>query len=186
MSQMHHNMEVAKVIKVVMDKHDISDQLKRELKQAVEGQARAVLEADGLDPDLEENADALKQARTDARKGQKWQNMLPEGYELFSPSEGRAMFLTHSIPENIAQELMKDLEKEIGITGDQLQPVRALGGNYRQLAIPKEVAITLRNVSKGGPVDNILTEVGRWVRSSWKRNHLTGPLGLSGITLETC
>jgi len=155
MGQMIHDKQVAQMIGRIKGKYDVSEELKVEAKK------------------LREEAKA---------KGEElkitWQDMLPEGYSLWQPREGNAFHFADSLPDKMVQELQSGLATEISVKVEDLKKVMALGGKYKEYAIPSEIADKLNELYKTTE-KNVLSKASKKILGGWKQWVLTiNPLGV--------
>ncbi len=150
-AQMIHDIEVANSIKEIVDKYDISGELKAEKKKRK-----------GTDDEVK-----------------KWQDIVKErdGYVLWQPEKGNALFLTQTIPERIVNELVNGSVEEIMITADMIGKAMAVGAKHREMALPTEVAVTLDNLRPphNGEVAEFLSGISKKIMKKWKQWQLISP-----------
>jgi hypothetical protein len=142
MSQMMVDTEIARAIKKIDTEYNV----------------RAECEAKAKDARAAGNDDAT------------WQDYIPEGYVTYQPREGTSFYLAQSIPERIATKLTADAMQTLGISAEDLKPVLARGGRFKEMVLPEGMAKTLDELKLRE--DQTLF---RDITNSWKQAMLLAP-----------
>lgn len=103
-----------------------------------------------------------------------WENTIPEGYSVWQPREGNAFYMTYSLPEKVAEQLLIEGLEQVGITKDMLKQVVAMGQPYKRMVLPDEVILTLDNMSKNRN-DTGLETIAIALTGTWKEWQLISP-----------
>ncbi len=111
-------------------------------------------------------ADKIK-AEAEMNRAPFWKKYIPEDHALWQPSEGNVFYMTHGIPEAIANELMTGALAEFGVTKEMLRPIFAIGGPKREFVLPKEVIKTLDKLVNDRP-ENVVSAASSWLMRQWK------------------
>jgi len=103
-----------------------------------------------------------------------WERLVKEhpDYTTWQPERGNIFFNVHTIPEQIAEDLMSGQFESIGISKDKIKKMLAMGGRKRQLVIHNDIAKTLDNIT---PRRNENWEHHRKVIKLWKMWQLGMP-----------
>ena len=145
MAQMLYDIEIARTLKTVDKQHNIIDRLRKEAKKQ-----------------NEDDADIT------------WQDLIPEGYEVWQPREGNVFYLTESIPAKLSEQLTSGKLETLGIKAEDLKNVLAMGRKRKQFVIKNEVATTLHNLTKQRS-DNVMLVGHRKMIRAWKVWQLISP-----------
>jgi lysozyme family protein len=112
------------------------------------------------------------QLKERAQDGESWRDMIPEGYTLWQPQEGNIFYTANSVPERIINQMLTD--GMVGITGDDVKKVLAIGAKRKEFVVPDDVAVTLDNLYQvKNP--NIINAAAQEVTRDWKRWVLFNP-----------
>lgn len=104
---------------------------------------------------------------------QTWEDLVPEGYQVWQPEPGNIFFMAESIPHRLAQQLLESVIPSAEITAEQLRSILAMGGPKEQFVIPDEVYHTLRSMAL--PVPNKILDSLKAIQGSWKQLMLLAP-----------
>ena len=72
-----------------------------------------------------------------------WQDLIPDDYDLWSPSDTRLIFSANPVPENILMIAQENLDELLGIPLKELGNAITTGGNKQLWCIPQKLADTL-------------------------------------------
>jgi len=137
---------------------------------------------------LKSQYDILPQLRAQAKEaGTDWRKLIPEGYQEMAIQPGRHMFLTHSIPESLAQRAMEAAGEEIGLTSDQIRQVLAMGQKHAPFVVPNAIAEQAEYESKKWQTPPVLKEIDHaltYLVGQVKRWQLQGPTRVVGYNLR--
>lgn len=103
-----------------------------------------------------------------------WYDMVPETHQIWEPQPGNLIFPVWTVPEKLVDAALRQGLQEIEVELGELKQVMALGGRRPGFVIPNEVADTLNQIQKLGPMH----EWGESVRSAirkWKGWTLLNP-----------
>ena len=75
-----------------------------------------------------------------------WQDLIPEGYELWQPREGTSFYMADTIPAQKAERLFAENLEQLGIAPEEIKKVLAKGQMFKEFVIKEEVASTLNNL----------------------------------------
>lgn len=94
-----------------------------------------------------------------------WEDLIPEGYTVWQPREGRVMYMVDTIPARMAEELYTGALKELGVTEEDLRKAFSLGQRFNEFVIKEEIAETLDNltIDKGDRIGII-----KDLQTAWK------------------
>lgn len=145
MAQMLYDIEIARTLRTVDRQHNIIDKLKLEAKKQKKE-----------DPDIT------------------WQDLIPDGYDVWKPREGNVFYLAESIPAKLAEQLTSGKLEILGIKGKDLRKVLAMGRERKQFVVKDEVATTLDNLTKQRS-ENVLLVAHRKTIRAWKIWQLISP-----------
>lgn len=127
-------------------------------------------------PELQKKAAAItarrRQTDPDA-EAEDWRDHIPDTHKEWHPDSKNVFFLAHSLPERIAEQVLKNVGTEIGITDKDLRKVMALGGKRNGIVLPKEVVETFDNL-RARPYDPAERAANDAV-SAWKQYVLLAP-----------
>ena len=90
--------------------------------------------------------DTSKQAGLKKILGDKyvhWQDLIPDDYELWSPSDSRLVFSAKTVPENVLLLAQENLDELLGIPLSEIGQALNSGGNKQLWCIPAKLADTL-------------------------------------------
>ena len=167
MSQLMYDIEMAKVVKKVQQLHDYKPQIRRNLKSLYKSKLEELSKRAGLTP-KEISVKINKFVNDD------WKKHIPDGYTIWQPREGNAFYMTDTIPGGIAEKIFGSMLSEVGINKGEVNRVMAKGSRYRELVVPKEVAVTLDNITKATSENPILSGHKKALRL-WKIWQLLSP-----------
>ena len=95
--------------------------------------------------------DTSKQAGLKKILGDKyihWQDLIPDDYELWSPSDSRLVFSANTVPENVLLLAQENLDELLGIPLSEIGKALNSGGNKQLWCIPAKLADTLNALGK--------------------------------------
>jgi hypothetical protein len=121
-----------------------------------------------------DNCNIRPRLEAEAKKtGDKWDDIIPDGYIKWQPREGRAFYHADTIPERMAEELLSGAMEEIGVKADDIKKVFAIGQKFKEFVIREEIAETLDDMYK---TQNRTppAKLTKWLLSKWKGWVLTG------------
>ncbi len=111
-----------------------------------------------------------------AERGKKvlsYADFMEEGYEHWTPKEGNAIYKAHTISEQIAEELNKDVLARVEIEQKDLHIVRALGKPRDLVVLPTELIAQLDEVKRESA--NPVIKISRDMMTRWKQYTLLNP-----------
>lgn len=98
-----------------------------------------------------------------------WEDLIPEGYIVWQPREGNAVYQAWVIPDRLAEKAQKQELTDLGLEPDDIQRVMALAGKREQLVIPEYVARTLNEFGQVEPARfKLFNDASRAVLRAWK------------------
>lgn len=103
-----------------------------------------------------------------------WQSLVPPNYEVFFPTHTGMIFSALSIPENLTQVAMRELEGELDIPISDIANMMSAGGLMQAWAIPSELAKTLKDFGAKQPLGSF-GKVMKGLMSKFKKLTLLGP-----------
>lgn len=103
-----------------------------------------------------------------------WQDLIPDDYELWSPSDSRLVFSANTVPENILMMAQENLDELLGVPISDLGKAMTSGGNKQLWCIPTKLADTLNSMGKKQP-QGMLAQAMRKGMNAFKRYILTTP-----------
>ncbi len=103
-----------------------------------------------------------------------WEKLIPEGYTRWQPREGNVFYMTSSISERLAQQIMQGSLEAAGVSAEDLRATLAMGGPRTQFVVKQEVAATLENMART-VASGRLTRLGRQGIGAWKEWQLISP-----------
>ncbi|MHA2135343.1 MAG: hypothetical protein ACW99J_15900 [Candidatus Thorarchaeota archaeon] len=103
-----------------------------------------------------------------------WRKLVKDhpDYTEWQPDRGNIFFNVHTIPEQIAEDLISGALETAGIGKSQIKRMLAMGGRKKSLVVKNEIAATLDNLTATQG-----TNLGpnRWVIKKWKQWQLLMP-----------
>jgi len=127
---------------------------------------------------LLEEAKALQEQGRDV----KWADLVPEGYEIWQPRPGRALYQAYSIPDKIAEQLIAgELE---GLDPDVLRTVLAIGQPLQQMVLPDPVVKQLLETEKDAKKDLLVDRAVVKSLNLWKQYTLMNPKRLAAYNFR--
>ncbi|MDP4094842.1 MAG: helicase-related protein [Bacillota bacterium] len=139
MSQMFHDIRLAKSLKVFIDNYDISAKVHEE--------ARKVAESTGAIVD--------------------WHDFIPEGYATFQLRQGRAFFQTMGLAQKAIDELLAAIPESIEINVDDVRKILAVGQRYKEYVMKQELVDKLGRMLEIKK-ENIISKLNRKALNAFK------------------
>jgi hypothetical protein len=158
--QLMYDNAIAQTWGQIEAEYDIKPELENQLAGIKSGNLRLMPEPyqkAGVDPETVELED-----------------LIPEDYELVPVNEGNVFFTAYSIPERAAMELFETGMLDAGLEPEDVRKILAVGGQFRQVVLPTEIAETFRDMGSKKPA-------GAWSRTqsgalkAWKVWQLISP-----------
>lgn len=118
LTQLALDAEMARQLKNMKDKYDISADLKAKAKAA----------------------------STEDKKV-RWESLVPDTHGLWQPDEGSIFYLGQTVTDRIAKRLLEDGNAGIRITPDDLRQALVVGGKKETWVLPTEIVETLNEIS---------------------------------------
>lgn len=98
-----------------------------------------------------------------------WRDAIPDGYEIYQLRPGNMFFKAKTISDRLAEKLLNNNLKELGLGVNDIKEVWAKGKPFKEIVVKKELAQTLNNFGKikehTKAVDLALKATGKW--KSW-------------------
>lgn len=90
-------------------------------------------------------SELLKEAK---EKGvEDWHTLIPEGYTVWQPKDGRVFYSAYTVPEKIVNQFVDDIGKGVlKLDQDLINKALAVGGKRKELVLPEGAAKTLDNL----------------------------------------
>jgi hypothetical protein len=104
-----------------------------------------------------------------------WREAIPEGYTTWQPREGNVFYLSKSIPERIAEQILDGTLDDMGIVADNIKKSMSIGAKRKEWVVPNEVAATLDGMLKNRPEPAALHRGLRKIQRGWKQWILGSP-----------
>jgi hypothetical protein len=101
-----------------------------------------------------------------------WHDLMPEGYIEWYPQPGNIIYPAFTVPERLAERLIKSELDSVELTADQLRTVLALGAKRPPIVVPQRIASQLDVLEKG---EGNIGRIDRRLVSAWKVWTLIGP-----------
>jgi hypothetical protein len=111
--------------------------------------ANMEIEKERLFRELMDKEDIKSDLQKKAEKGQRWQDLIPDGYEVFQPEPGNHFYRAFTLPEKIVEQLQENVLATAELTAEDLRQVLALAGPKRQFVVRSELAAQLTATKKG-------------------------------------
>jgi len=109
-----------------------------------------------------------------------WEKIIPQGFNIWQATKGNAMYMTYSIPEQLAQMLVNDGIESVMIDKDALKRIAVEGRPYREMVLPNEVIATLDNLTN----ENLKGIQSGKIMNAWKVWQLIMPRRLFKYNLR--
>ncbi len=106
----------------------------------------------------------------------KWQDLIPDDYELWAPSDSRLVFSANTVPENVLLIAQENLDELLGVPLSELGNAINSGGNKQLWCIPSKLAETLNKLGKKQP-QGLLAQAARKSMNAFKKWILLTPAG---------
>lgn len=140
----------------------------------------------GLDDHSRPSAAAKRFLRSDINKqnalrnilGKKfiaWQDLIPEGYDIWSPVDSRIIFSASTVNENILKIAEQNIDELLGMPLSDIGHALSSGGDKQIWVIPTPLANTLNNMGKKQPQGDLAKGV-RAAMSAFKSWVLFSPV----------
>jgi N12 class adenine-specific DNA methylase len=100
-----------------------------------------------------------------------WEKIIPEGYNIWQATKGNAMYMTYSIPEQLADQLVNDMVANAVVDKTQLKKIMTQGLPYREMVLPDDVINTVDNLTS----ENLKGVQAGFIMNSWKQWQLISP-----------
>ncbi len=109
--------------------------------------------------------------------------LLPEGHSKWQPREGSVFYFADTIPAALAEQLKSGALEQVGISGDLLKQVLAIGRKRKEFILKDSIIETLDNLSphKG---DNVVSQASRGLLKAWKVWTLISPRRLAKYNIR--
>lgn len=101
-----------------------------------------------------------------------WHDLMPEGYTEWYPQPGNIVYPAFTVPERLAERLIKKELESAELTADQLRTVLALGAKRPPIVVPQRIASQLDVLEKG---EGNIERIDRQLIGLWKGYILIGP-----------
>jgi N12 class adenine-specific DNA methylase len=105
---------------------------------------------------------------------QEWQDLIPDGFELWQPRPGTQFYLADSIPARMANDLLQGVLTEIIVKPEHVKKVMAKAQPFPGIVIPSELAATLERLFEP-PSDEWLAKGSATLLNTWKQYILMNP-----------
>jgi hypothetical protein len=111
-----------------------------------------------------------------------WHTLIPEDtHTTFQPQEGNRLYLADTIPERYMKQAMEQNLEAVGVPLTQIRKALAVGGKFREMALPNELVATLKGDKTWG------VRGGGWyfrgIRG-WKQYQLINPKRIVNYNLR--
>lgn len=179
LTQMFHDIEVAKIIKFMGDEYDIRPQILEKMVREAKPKEIAKFEEAMIGQGAPEGApiwEALEDIFTvDMLEDIKpnWRESIKKGYVRWQPREG-SIFHTVESFEGVMEKLGIEALKDKGLTKADIRRVLAKDPRFVEYIIPEELAETLNNLSVGKP-SNPVAKLHKRAVAKWKMAQLQLP-----------
>ena len=85
------------------------------------------------------------------KKYVQWQDLIPDDYDLWSPSDSKLVFSANSVSENVLLLAQENLDELLGIPLSDIGKAMNSGGDKQLWCIPAKLADTLNSLGKSQP-----------------------------------
>jgi len=179
LNQMMLSIDKAKAIKKIDKYYNITAKLKKDYKKELEnilfdelGEEKEKLSITKMQERIEELSSGLLKKRN----LESWEDLIPEGYEKWQPREGSVFYLASSIPEDLAEQLLKFGVEKIGVQAKDVKKILARGRQYREFVLPVEIVDVLNSQELISPIRaNDFVEALKTSTKGWKVWQLLSP-----------
>ena len=106
----------------------------------------------------------------------KWQNLIPDDYELWSPSDSKLVFNASTVSENMLLLAQENIDELLGIPLSEIGKMLNAGGDKQLWCIPSKLAEALNSLGK----KNTMGSFGKFnkkLMSAFKKWVLLSPFG---------
>ena len=104
-----------------------------------------------------------------------WQDLIPDDYTLWSPSDSNLIFSAHTVPENIMLLAMENVDELLGIPLSELGKALNAGGNSQIWCIPEKLAAALNELGKKQTLGSF-GQINKQLMNGFKRWTLLTPV----------
>jgi hypothetical protein len=108
-----------------------------------------------------------------------WHTLIPDTHTTYQAQRGNRFYLAETIPERLVQEAFAEGLETVGVPRSQIREILAVGGKFREMALPKELALTLEGAgtrTRGQPGQGHLLQRGAFKGlRAWKQYQLINP-----------
>lgn len=186
MAQMIRDTKVAEMQRRILDRYDISAKLKAEAKKQTDENLK------DLKPKLKSLVERIKKLRqnysliddmNDIPKLQKelddlkaemkskvvtWKSLVPDGYTTMQLREGNQYYTATTLAEKMANTIIDNAPKMVGVDSSQLKTALAVGKRYPDYVMDENLIKTLQQ-SVAVKDSNAVVRLNKKAMTMWKR-----------------
>ena len=84
-------------------------------------------------------------------KARTWEDFIPDTHLAWQPQAGNVFYRAYTIPEKIAEEIIRNEQEELKLAPDQVKIAIAMGGRRPSYVMPRELVLQLQDMEKAKP-----------------------------------
>lgn len=181
MAQMLRDTEVAKMQKRIIDRYDLSKDLKEEAEKITEENTKDLVktlkelrqELNSIDKEDTQAIENLEGKINDLKEEIKsktvdWHTLIPEGYSAMQLIDGNTYYTATTLPQRLVNGIIDNIPENIGVNANDLKTALAVGQKHPEYVFDNNMIETLQATTKVND-RNPLAAFGKKGLNLWKR-----------------